>query len=239
MIAALLVSAAFAGSAGGFAVPGAVPAQTAALQLGGLIDGDRAYGQARLEASGHLGRLGLDLELSGLAGGGQSGWTDAGVGTVRIGVRAFIHAPTFENALGIDLRGMPVTDPAVSFWVLRSADARSSLNPRLTWDFTTGPAEAPFSFRLAVGWGLGWLGDSLSSFAGTGVEVSKVFAAGEHWGGLVEAGFVVDGTPFVIRGGARYRPSPHWTVDALVQLPAGLMVVHPVFAPAVQVRGEL
>lgn len=239
MIAALFVSAALAGSAAGFVVPGALPAQSAALQLGGLFDGEREYGQARLLASGHVGRIGLDVEFSGLAGGGRSGWTDAGFGSLRVGVRGFFGSPTFRNAIGIDLRGMPASDPTVAFWVLRSADARSGLTPRLTWDFTVGPEDAPFSLRLALGWGLGWLGDSISNFSGTGVEVSKVFAAGDHWGGLVEAGLSVDGTPLVIRGGARYRPSAHWTVDALVQLPVDLMVIHPVFVPALQVRGEL
>lgn len=235
----VLVAAALAATPAGFATPGALPTNAAALQVGALFDAERAYGQARVELAGHWRAIGLDVELSGLAGSGTAGWSDEGLGSMRVGVRGFFGSPTFRNALGIDLRTSFADTPTVSFWVFRSTDARSSLVPRITWDMTTGPEASPFSLRLALGYGIGYVGDDLTQFSGTGLDLTKLFAVGDHWAVLTEATLAIDGTPFELRAGARYRPDPHWTVDALVQLPVDLMLVHPVFLPAVQVRGEL
>jgi len=227
-----LVAAALAGPAAdsaGFGAPGALPTDAATLTAAGLFVGVRQYGEGQLLLQGHVKNLGFDLEYSGFAGAG-TGWSDAGSGTLRIGVRAFFGSETVHSALGVDARVTVAEAPTVSFWVLRGADARSGLAPRLTWDLSVGPKGEVLSLRFALG---------LYPMIGSAITVTRLSPIGTKWAVLTEAEVVADPTPVSLRVGARWRPSPHWSADAVIQVPVELTLTHPVFVPALQVRGEL
>lgn len=235
----LLVALANAGSVGGFSTPGADPAHAAALQAAAMLDGERTHAQASLLLSTRWRSLGLDVDVVGLAGSGISGWSDAGVGSIRVGVRAFTGRPGFRHAIGLDFR-TGWEEPRVGFWVTRSADALAVYLPRLTWDFTVGPAGAPLSLRVSLGASAtGFADPDTRTLLGTGVSVAKLVPFGERWQALLEAELLADDTPLSVRGGARWHPTEHWEVDALVSVPVVLFLAHPVFVPAVQLRGVL
>ena len=228
-------------SVGGYSTPGVRVDHRGAVQIAALFDKDRTYVQGTLLVSTHWRNLGFDLDLVGLAGTGSTNWSDAGVGSLRVGVRAFFGDAGFENAIGVDLR-MAYAEPKVGFWVTRYADAFAVYSPRLTWDITLGPLVAPLSLRAAVGYSPTTSGiDGVPAFlgAGSGLSISKLIPVARRWDVLTEAELIVDGTPFSVRGGARWHPGGHWTVDALVSVPMPLMFTHPAFLPALQVRGEL
>lgn len=232
-----LVASAWAASAAGFTTPGAEPTHAVALQVAGLFDADRAYGQARLLGQVHLGRLGFDAELTGLAGTGTTHWSDAGLGALAVGVRGFFGGPKVQHALGVAMRSS-FADTGVSFWVLQGAHAQQSPSVSLTWDVTAGPERAPFSLRMTVGFGTTELDDGPEEFAGTGLSALKVVPFGPVAALLLEANLAVDPTPVAVRVAARVQPGDTWTLDAGVQVPVLLMVSHPVLVPALSLRGE-
>lgn len=234
---ALLSAALAAPSASGFTTPGALPATAATLQVAGLVDADRAYGQARLVGQVQVGRLAYDIELNGLAGTGTTHWGDVGLGTFAVGVRGFVAAGPVHHALGVHVRGQ--LPERVAFWVLAGAHARQPLAAGVTWDFTVGPVRAPLSVRITLGLGQAPVEDATEPMAGTGVSAMKVVPLGDRVGLLVEAHVAVDATPVALRVAARLYPAEAWTLDAGVQVPVILMVTHPVFVPALSLRGEL
>lgn len=236
-----LISTASAESVGGFSTPGARVEHSAGVQVAALFDADRTYAQGTLLVSTHWRNLGLDVDVVGLAGTGTSNWSDAGLGSIRVGVRAFFGYVGFQNAIGVDLRS-GFEAPRVGFWVTRYADALTVYTPRLTWDLTLGPGAAPLSMRLTLGYSPTTSGlDGVPVFlgGGTGLSVSKLVPLAPRWDVLAEAELLVDGTPFSVRGGARWHPGDHWAVDAIVGVPMPLFFTHPVFLPALQARGEL
>ncbi len=236
-----LVCMALAGSVGGFSTPGGERGHSAAIQLAALFDEDRAYGQATLLMSTHWRNLGVDVEINGLAGTGTTNWEDAGLGTLRVGVRAFFGGPGLRQAIGVDYRAA-LPGPAVSFWVVHAAEAFVIANPRLTWDLTMGPGDAPFSLRVTVGYSPGSFGapnPGVIVGAGTGVAATKLLPLSPSWALLFEAEAIFDETPFSVRAGGRWAHGDRWSVDALVSVPLVLFFEHPVLVPAIQVRGAL
>ncbi len=129
----------------------------------------------------------------------------------------------FEGGLGLCIVGGLPADADLAWTVTEGTEPRiqevntvllgSAHWRNLTWDATLGPGAAPLSMRLALGYSPTTSAlDGVPIFlgAGSGLSISKLIPLADHW-----------------------------SVDALVGVPMPLMVEHPVFLPAVQVRGEL
>jgi hypothetical protein len=149
----LLTGAALAASPGGFRLEPGVPVHMVQVrQVVAVTPAHSAVAQTVLRGQIALGRVGLDVQVPYVHAWSPSGWSDDGLGQLRLGVRRWSVDRRRPLAFGVEI-ALPAAPRAfrVSAW---GSAARETIPAAegLVFIETAGAPDAPFVFRAAVGW---------------------------------------------------------------------------------------
>ena len=230
MIAALAAAAALGATPGGFRAPLGVAAPFVTTRQVVVPPSQAPWvAQTTVHAQAMVaGPFGVAAELPVLRTW-QPGWSDTGIGQLRLGVRRFSGPITAPVALVAEL-ALPVapTSWRVSAWGSAARETRPGVEALLGLELAAHPA-SPTTVRLALGVRQGpylvqdlgpphWVGD---------VAVAQVLPVIGPMSLVAEAEVVRDLTPVSGRGLLRLdvdASAARWSVDLGAQLPVVAVV---------------